>query len=156
MCHHAAGEQTVPFPVSKNAKRRGENPCKVEIYTLTLYTSPLKTGFGTSLDPGHPLGENESKSGEYGDPFPSSYCASCHSVEANRCLHSDISAHIQKSNRGEYDAISEAVISEGKESEKKCKLKTILQDVVLSDALNISLFELYCCHLLLGSSNEWH
>lgn len=29
-----------------------------------------------------------------GDPLLSSYCASCPSIEANRCLHSDISAHI--------------------------------------------------------------
>lgn len=40
---------------------------------------------------------------EYGDPSLSLYCSSCPSIEANRYLHSDISAHIQN-NGG--DAIS--------------------------------------------------
>lgn len=38
----------------------------------------------------------------------------------------------------------------------KRKLKTILQDTVVSDALYVSLSELYWCHLLFYLSKERH
>ncbi|TMS11119.1 hypothetical protein E3U43_020112 [Larimichthys crocea] len=44
--------------------------------------------------------KSESQTKSMGDPSLSLYCASCPSIETNRCLHSDISAHIQESNMG--------------------------------------------------------
>lgn len=78
-------------------------------------------------------------------PLLNLYCRSCPSIEANRCLHSNISTHKQESNRGWVGGecvipFLKAVISEGtKSTKRKRKLKTILQDIVLSDALYVSL-----------------
>lgn len=97
-----------------------------------------------------------------GDPSLGLYCASCPSIEANRCLHSDISAHIQESNkRGSTIPFLKPVISEGKKSlkkkKKRSKLKTILQYVVLSTlyvaSLNLTVHpmnDINCWNLLFG------